>query len=241
MSLITSAPMALGAPVPSKLLLNLKLHRAPSLNAPSVTLNKGTDVIVYSAPLVKADGFTFAYVTDAQGNSGYMVTSIPGYPSFDPPMLLPTDPARTFRLHPPFAQYVIVSKFNAPRPNYATQYPGKLALHEGCDFEPASNVCDPVVHVGAPGKVAKVDFQANGYGNYIIVDHADGWQTVYAHFADVYVKAGHTLAEGQIIGLQGSTGSSSEPHVHITLSNPKTGLSGYVYPFVVDPETVLVK
>ena len=165
-----------------------------------------------------------------------------GLASFDPALLLPDAPPVTFQLHPPFAQYVIVAHFNAPRPNYATQYPGKVALHEGCDFEPAPGItCDPMVHIGAPGTVAKVDYQATGYGNYVIINHADGWQTVYGHFAEVYVKAGQVLVDGQILGLMGSTGSSSEPHVHITVSNAKVGLPNYVYPAVVDPETVLVK
>ncbi len=239
---ITVTPPAdLGTPVASTTRFALRLHTAPALHSTTLRVIPASAALtVYSAPLTAADGFTWAFCGYG-ANSGYaaMDAGSGHAPSTDPAMLLPTTPA--FRLHPPFAQYVIVSHFNAPRPGYATQYPGKLAKHEGADFEPPpGSVCDPVVHVGAAGKVVKVDNQPAGYGSYLVIDHADGWQTVYAHFAEIYVKAGQTLAEGQIIGLMGCTGSSSEPHVHVTVSNPAYGLPNYVYPAVVDPESVLV-
>lgn len=147
-------------------------------------------------------------------------------------------PVVGFLLHPPFADYRIVSRFDDPR-DYSVIAPNKLQKHEGTDFVPASDSCDPVVHVGAAGRVVKVDVDPPGYGNFVIIDHADHFETVYAHFAEIYVRVGQVLADRQIIGLMGSTGNSSEPHVHVTLSNPTIGASGYVYPSVVDPEHYL--
>jgi murein DD-endopeptidase MepM/ murein hydrolase activator NlpD len=53
-----------------------------------------------------------------------------------------------------------------------------------------------------------------GYGNMIVVDHLNGWQTWYAHLSQVNVFCGQQVGAGEVIGLGGSTGWSSGPHLH---------------------------
>ena len=53
-----------------------------------------------------------------------------------------------------------------------------------------------------------------GYGNLIVIDHANGWQTWYAHLSQIYVTCGQTVWQGSTIGAVGSTGNSSGPHLH---------------------------
>jgi murein DD-endopeptidase MepM/ murein hydrolase activator NlpD len=53
-----------------------------------------------------------------------------------------------------------------------------------------------------------------GYGNMIIVDHGNGWQTLYGHLSQWNVSCGQSVAQGQVIGLAGSTGNSTGPHLH---------------------------
>ena len=53
-----------------------------------------------------------------------------------------------------------------------------------------------------------------GYGQYIVVRHANGTQTLYAHLSENYVFAGANVVQGQVIGAVGNTGRSTGPHVH---------------------------
>ena len=53
-----------------------------------------------------------------------------------------------------------------------------------------------------------------GYGNHIIIDHGNGFATLYAHLNSIYVHSGEYVASGQQIGTVGSTGNSTGPHLH---------------------------
>lgn len=64
------------------------------------------------------------------------------------------------------------------------------------------------------GKVRIVNYQASGYGNYVVVRHGNGLETVYAHLSAVTVKEEQTVKAGQKIGLSGNTGRSTGPHLH---------------------------
>ncbi|MCX6050478.1 MAG: LysM peptidoglycan-binding domain-containing M23 family metallopeptidase [Chloroflexi bacterium] len=69
-----------------------------------------------------------------------------------------------------------------------------------------------------------------GYGNYIIIDHGNGFTTLYAHLSSVFVKPGENVARGEQIGLVGNTGHSTGPHLHFEIRyqgvqrNPSTYL-----------------
>jgi uncharacterized protein (UPF0333 family) len=56
-----------------------------------------------------------------------------------------------------------------------------------------------------------------GYGNVIVIDHGNDWQTVYAHLDSISVGCGTGVYQSQIIGLMGSTGNSSGPHLHFEM------------------------
>ena len=53
-----------------------------------------------------------------------------------------------------------------------------------------------------------------GFGNYCVIDHGDGVQTLYAHSKDIRVNEGDTVIQGQIIGIVGDTGNTTAPHLH---------------------------
>lgn len=145
---------------------------------------------------------------------------------------------QSFKIHAPFKSYQIVSHFNEPR-DYSKIGPDKKQLHEGCDFVDTS-ACDHIVHACAPGTVTQVGLDPAGYGNFVIIDHGNGWTTLYGHFAEIYVKPNQKVADWQILGLEGSTGNATEDHCHLDLCNPAFGASGYVFPFVVNPELYLL-
>ncbi|VAW18459.1 Phage lysin, 1,4-beta-N-acetylmuramidase or lysozyme  len=60
-----------------------------------------------------------------------------------------------------------------------------------------------------------------GYGKYIVVEHPNGTQTVYAHQSGVIVKRGQWVVQGQVIGYVGSTGRSTGPHIHFEVRGAK--------------------
>ncbi len=67
------------------------------------------------------------------------------------------------------------------------------------------------------GKVRFSKFHENGYGELIVIRHDNGLETYYAHLSKRMVKAGERVAAGQTIGLGGSTGRSSGPHLHFEM------------------------
>ncbi len=67
-----------------------------------------------------------------------------------------------------------------------------------------------------------------GYGNLIIIDHGNGWQSLYAHLSQINVCCGQNVGQGDLIGLVGMTGGTSTgPHLHFELMNT---MLGYVNP-----------
>ncbi len=67
---------------------------------------------------------------------------------------------------------------------------------------------------GVVVEAANDDGWNTGYGNYCVIDHGDGTQTLYAHAKDVYVQVGDKVTQGQTIGEIGGTGNTTSPHLH---------------------------
>ena len=77
------------------------------------------------------------------------------------------------------------------------------------------------VHAIEGGTVAYAGNEVKGYGNLVLVKHADGWISAYAHLDDVTVKPGDTIAAGQILGKVGNSGGVNEPQLHFELRRGK--------------------
>lgn len=84
-------------------------------------------------------------------------------------------------------------------------------LHRGIDLAFGYGV--PIMAT-ANGKVVKKDYDANGFGNYIDIQHSYGFKTRYAHLQQQKVEVGQLVSQGDIIGTMGSTGQSTGPHLH---------------------------
>ena len=87
---------------------------------------------------------------------------------------------------------------------------GRRAWHNGVDF--AGKDGADVVTVAA-GVVVYAG-QRNGYGQMVEVNHGSGFSTRYGHHKDLQVKVGDIVKKGQVVGLMGSSGRSTGPHVH---------------------------
>lgn len=85
------------------------------------------------------------------------------------------------------------------------------AWHRGVDL--AGRLGDAVFAADS-GFVVYAGWSNVGYGNLIVVDHANGWQTWYAHLSQIYVTCGQNVWQGSTIAALGSTGNASGPHLH---------------------------
>jgi murein DD-endopeptidase MepM/ murein hydrolase activator NlpD len=62
-----------------------------------------------------------------------------------------------------------------------------------------------------------------GYGFVVVIDHGNGWQSLYAHLSELNVGCGSYVYQGDVIGAMGSTGNSSGPHLHFELRSDEYG------------------
>ncbi len=87
-------------------------------------------------------------------------------------------------------------------------------LHSGVDLAVAEGT---PVYAADNGKVIVAEDSGNGYGNYIIIDHQNGFKTLYGHNSELLVSVGDIVAKGDKIALSGNTGNSTGPHLHFEI------------------------
>lgn len=84
-------------------------------------------------------------------------------------------------------------------------------MHKGVDIGIRSN---DTIYAAFDGKVRLTAYEGRGYGNYVIIRHPNGLETVYGHLNKHLVKPDDVVRAGDPIGLGGSTGRSTGPHLH---------------------------
>ncbi len=104
------------------------------------------------------------------------------------------------------------SNFIWPTSGMITQYP--VWYHMALDI---ANAGMPVVLAADSGTIAYAGCLNYGYGCHVIVDHGNGYQTLYGHLSSFNVSVGQGIGQGQQIGVMGSTGRSTGPHLHFEI------------------------
>ena len=89
--------------------------------------------------------------------------------------------------------------------------PAFRRFHKGLDIKV---YVGDTIKAAFSGKVRIVDFERGGYGNYVVIRHDNGLETVYGHLSKHLVKTNDYVQSGQPIGLGGSTGMSTGSHLH---------------------------
>ena len=93
-------------------------------------------------------------------------------------------------------------------------FTGQRRFHNGIDL---ANRPGTPIRAAASGRVVHVEEQIANYGRFVIIRHADGFQTLYAHMNSFNVRLGQSVSRGQQIGTMGSTGRSTGPHLHFSV------------------------
>jgi murein DD-endopeptidase MepM/ murein hydrolase activator NlpD len=110
-------------------------------------------------------------------------------------------------------------------------WPADDRLVTGYDYDPQAN--HPAIDISGKegggayaadnGVVVYAGWNNWGYGNVVVINHANGWQSLYAHLSAIYVNCGQSIFQGNAIGAIGSTGNSTGPHLHFELKNASYG------------------
>ena len=92
---------------------------------------------------------------------------------------------------------------------------GVTRLHNGVDL---AAVTGTPIFASKSGVVTTACIGwGNGYGNHVVINHGDGYSTLYAHQSALNVYEGQVVSQGDVIGYVGSTGNSTGPHLHFTV------------------------
>ena len=96
---------------------------------------------------------------------------------------------------------------------------GIYKLHAGCDIGASYGSS---IYAAAGGTVILAGWNG-GYGNCVMVNHGNGYTTLYGHMSSIAVSNGQSVAQGQVLGYVGSTGNSTGPHLHFEVRASATG------------------
>lgn len=120
-------------------------------------------------------------------------------------------------LTPDAGSVVAQGSFMWPASGRITQ--GYLFYHRAIDI--ANQGGGPILAADA-GVVTSAGWNGGGYGNAIVIDHGNGFQTLYAHLSAVQVQVGQRVGGGNVIGQMGSTGRSTGVHLHFEIRHGGT-------------------
>jgi len=120
--------------------------------------------------------------------------------------------------------------FSGPVGTFTFVWPANNHFLSGTDYLPIGHPgIDIAAGLGAAiyasdtGVIVFAGWSTRGYGNLVIVDHGNGWQTAYAHLSQINVSCGGAIYQGQLLGLSGSTGNSTGAHLHFEMRHSDYG------------------
>ncbi|MGL1932694.1 MAG: M23 family metallopeptidase [Desulfotalea sp.] len=114
---------------------------------------------------------------------------------------------------------------------------GKAARHSGIDF--GARRGSKIYATGA-GIVEKAYYNKS-YGNYVIVNHGNGYTSAFAHMQKMFVKKGQKVKRGTLVGLVGNTGRSTGPHLHFEIRRYNTAINPLKFLTVKLPKRKVLK
>jgi hypothetical protein len=128
-------------------------------------------------------------------------------------------------------QYALTQPFGPTSFAAEPSYQRYAHFHTGIDYGVPEGTS---ITAAGPGRVVSAGWTSDGFGNEVTIDHGNGLTTLYGHLEHVSVKPGDLVQAGQPIGLSGTTGNSTGPHLHFGLEkngvwvDPTPYLSGQI-------------
>lgn len=104
-------------------------------------------------------------------------------------------------------------------------WPSSTHYLSGYDYSPQTNHfaidikgdLGQAIWAADSGVIVYAGWNNFGYGNMVVIDHGDGWQTLYAHMDQIYISCGQSVFQGTPIGTVGMTGNTTGPHIHFEM------------------------
>lgn len=111
---------------------------------------------------------------------------------------------------------------------------GVYTMHNGVDIDGFGN--DGGAIIASDGGTVITATYNSSYGNYVIIDHGTGMQTLYAHMSGMAVSVGQSVSQGQVIGYLGATGWATGTHCHfeVFVDGNRTDPLGYFGGYVIE-------
>ena len=103
---------------------------------------------------------------------------------------------------------------------------GVVRMHNGIDMACAAGT---PIYATRAGTVTTASYQASGAGNYVSINHLDGFSSIYMHMTHYVVSKGQSVSQGQLIGYVGNTGISTGDHLHFGISYAGTYVNPLAY------------
>lgn len=188
--------------------------RVPGLERQIADLQAQNDKIRELAAALDSAEARYARVRSMLGgDAGSPPVSNPGVPTPSAPaivaVLKPAGP------RPPPGE--VPSLWPLDEPGYVTQ--GEVGAGANSESHPGVDIAVPIgslVRASAPGTVLDAGVDSE-YGEFVLIQHAQEYQTMYGHLSRVLTHDGATVEPGEVIGLSGNTGRSSAPHLHFEI------------------------
>jgi murein DD-endopeptidase MepM/ murein hydrolase activator NlpD len=200
-------------------------HAGDGLNGVSKFFGVTTEDII-NWPSNQLDTETIGDLTNPNITPGTKIF-VPGgtraFISWSAPLISRSDPASAKIFGPGFCGTIMDGYIGAG----TFVWPSTEKWISGYDYTPATNhwgidiagALGNPIYASDSGVVVYAGWNDWGYGNVIVIDHGNGWQTLYAHLSQLYVGCGASVSQGASIAAMGSTGRSSGPHLHFELMN----------------------
>ena len=109
--------------------------------------------------------------------------------------------------------YPIRGRLTSPFGYRSDPFTGVRSFHSGIDLAAPTGTA---VKATLDGKIAETGFNRI-FGNYVIITHDRGYQSLYGHLSAIYVKRGQYVTQGAAVGAVGNTGYSTGPHLHLSI------------------------